>query len=179
MNQKQRWEKYNKTRLGVISRIYRGQCSTSKRRCHSQPSYSFDDLKLYLLANASFNKLYETWVIMDYNKWFKPSLDRVNDSKGYSFDNIQLMTWRENHLKANKSCSNKEFKHGGGGAKQVSQFSKNKELIAVFKSAVEANLKTEVNIGNLNMCCNGNRKTAGGFIWKFSNEKDILSRNLA
>jgi hypothetical protein len=25
-------------------------------------------------------------------------VDRLDDSKGYSFDNIQLVTWRENHM---------------------------------------------------------------------------------
>lgn len=173
MTQKQRWDKYNKSKLGVISRMYRGQCSTSKRRGHDKPSYSFDELKSFLLNSDTFNKLYTNWITSNYNKWVKPSLDRLDDNKGYSFNNIQLMTWKENFDKASKCTSEGKFKHGGGGKKQVSMFSKDGVLLKTFESAVEANRVTKVNIGNLNRCCNNHIKYAGGFIWKFSNEKEL------
>lgn len=33
------------------------------------------------------------------SKWFKPSLDRKDSSKGYTVDNIQLTLWIVNHCK--------------------------------------------------------------------------------
>ena len=49
--------------------------------------------------------------------------------------------------------------------KSVAQYSLSGELISVFKTISEATLKTGIH--NISDCCRGNRKTAGGFIWKY------------
>jgi len=50
----------------------------------------------------NFEELYNNWVKHGYDKWYKPSVDRLNDDKGYSFSNIQLVTWKENSDKQHK-----------------------------------------------------------------------------
>jgi hypothetical protein len=47
----------------------------------------------------NFYELYNNWIDSGYKKSDKPSVDRIDDYKGYSFDNIQLMTWKENNKK--------------------------------------------------------------------------------
>lgn len=49
----------------------------------------------------------------------------------------------------------------------VLQFDKNKKLIQNFISVSEASRLTGVNLSNISQCCEGHRKTAGGFIWEY------------
>lgn len=54
--------------------------------------------------------------------------------------------------------------------KPVIQYTKNKELVDEYISAVEAENITRVCRSHISQCCNGIRKTAGGYIWRFKNE---------
>ena len=51
----------------------------------------------------------------------------------------------------------------------VLQYDKKGNFIKEFISAVEAGRKLNINSGNISSCRNGNRKSAGGFIWKHKN----------
>ena len=42
------------------------------------------------------------------------------------------------------------------------------ELLATFPSIKEAERQTGIAVSNICHCCNGNRKMAGGFTWKYS-----------
>lgn len=57
-------------------------------------------------------------------------------------------------------------------AKPVLQYSKQGEFIAEYYSTAEAARQTGINGGHIGCCCNGrlNRKTCGGFIWKWKND---------
>lgn len=47
-------------------------------------------------------------VLLDIDsKWYKPSLDRIDNSKGYTPGNIQIVAWIVNHCKLD--LENKEF----------------------------------------------------------------------
>lgn len=54
--------------------------------------------------------------------------------------------------------------------KPVIQYSKNGEKIAEYISAVEAENLTSIGRSHISQCCNGKRKTAGGYIWRFKDE---------
>ena len=51
--------------------------------------------------------------------------------------------------------------------KKVAQYDLNDNLIAIFNSQREASEKTGVCRSSITRCCTGNRKTAGGFKWKY------------
>ena len=53
------------------------------------------------------------------------------------------------------------------GVNGVLEFSKDGELIAEYSSIHEAERHTGCNQGNICNCCKGERKSAGGFIWKY------------
>ena len=53
------------------------------------------------------------------------------------------------------------------GGRGILQFSKNGEFIAEYPSLVEAERHTGCHHQNICNCCKGNRKSAGGFIWKY------------
>lgn len=58
-------------------------------------------------------------------------------------------------------------------SKSIAQYSSSGELICVFKDMTEAELKTGVSHSNISNCCLGNRKTAGGFVWRYYENKNI------
>lgn len=156
-------KKYIHSVDGVITQIYSAQIKTSKKRNHNPPSYSKDILKLWITTNDKFLLLYNTWVSSNYNKDLKPSIDRIDDYKGYSIDNIQLMTWGENRIKGFKDRVNGINNKTN---KKVAQFDNDDNLLNVFYSISDASRKTGIDKSSINKAANGKRQTAGGFKWK-------------
>lgn len=52
-------------------------------------------------------------------------------------------------------------------SKRIQQFSKDLELIRVYDSISDAERKTGIYNPNIIKCCKGERRTAGGYIWKY------------
>lgn len=174
-------EAYRKTKVGLVTSIYNNQRNSSKRRCHAEPSYSRGELTSWCLEQELFHTLYNDWVDSNYEKLSVPSIDRLNDYKPYSFDNIQLMTWRENkekgHLDEVVGRNKKK-------SKAVNQYDLSGNLIATYHSTHNASRITGVNQAGISGVCNGKvvkkgyksngkprsgvPKTAGGFIWRFA-----------
>lgn len=94
-------KKYQRSKKGVSGVIYLSQKLHSKRRGHSGPTYSKAELREWLYSQKKFHLLYDNWKRLDYQKNYKPSVDRIDDDLGYTISNIQLVTWRENNLKDN------------------------------------------------------------------------------
>lgn len=55
--------------------------------------------------------------------------------------------------------------HGG-----INQYNKDGTFIAYYPTALEAKRITGINNSNICLCCQGKRKTAGGFVWRFADE---------
>ena len=53
-------------------------------------------------------------------------------------------------------------------SKPVLQFSKNGEFIAEYSSMGKAERQTGCNYSHIGECCNGKRKTCGGYIWRYA-----------
>lgn len=88
---------YSKTKKGVIRIIYKTQKASSKKRGHNPPSYTKDQLSQFMLSNG-YDDLYSAWTCSGYENKLKPSIDRIDNFKGYSLDNIKLITWGDNRL---------------------------------------------------------------------------------
>lgn len=56
-------------------------------------------------------------------------------------------------------------------SKPIMQYDMKGKFIRHFKNSVEAGRMMGIDRNNINRCCNGHLKTAGGFIWKFSTLK--------
>ena len=155
--------RYSRSKIGLITKIYIHQVYVSKKDKTKKLSYTKKELIDWFFNNIKFDKLYNNWVNSGYDKKLTPSVDRINDHKGYSLDNIQLMTWDEN---IKKSYSDIVNGRNNKKNKAVLQFSLNNILIKEYHSINEASRKTNIPNSNITCVCLGKRKTAGGFVWK-------------
>lgn len=149
------------TRHGVASRIYLDEVKSSKRRNHKPPQYTRVELRDWIFNQDNFETLYQAWVKSGYDSNLKPSVDRLDDAKGYSFDNIQLITWSENHKKNVESLGNKL-------SKPIAQYEITGRLVKEFKSITEASKHTGIAHGTISNAINPKRlntERAGGYKW--------------
>ena len=87
---------YSRLPNNVASIMYSSQLLASKQRGHDAPSYTREEFKEWALAHPEFKRLYELWKSSGYLVELKPSFDRLNEHIGYSFENLQCITYKEN-----------------------------------------------------------------------------------
>lgn len=148
---------YFRTKAGLLTQIYGSQRSNSKPRGHQPPAYTKDKLQVWMLEQDIFHKLYKKWKKSGYKKMLSPSVDRLDDSKGYSFDNIQLLSWQQNK---DKGYESREV--------PVIQFNAEGNEIRHFKSAAKAAKEVGCHSGDITKCCNGKASTAGASYWGYA-----------
>lgn len=158
-------EALRKTKEGIIQTMYDSQKSSCKTRGMVQPKYTKDEFFKWCISQEVFHILYQGWVDSEYNMYSKPSVDRIDNFKTYSFDNIRIMTWKENKLLGHKAYveGNTIF-----GYRSVSQYDLDGNFIKDFISSREAQREHNISYQNILKCCNSERKTAGGFTWKYA-----------
>jgi len=151
-----RTKKY--THKHISQTIYAHQRDTSRRRNHSEPSYSLSEFREWLLKQPRYRSLlmmHEIKSKVKHRSNSRPSVDRIKDNLPYTFDNMQVMTWEENNDKGIKSRS-----------KAVGQFL-NGNLVKEFVSTREAARELGLNQTSISAVCNCIRRTTGGFTFKF------------
>lgn len=159
-----RTKEYCRTIPGLITHIYRGQRSSSKKRNMDMPNYSKVEFKNWILKQPNFEALFKSWVDSGYEKNLTPSVDRPDDYKPYTLDNIQLMTWGENR---NKNYKDRKSGVNKKALKAVTSYNETTKDIIEYYSISEASRRTRAKVSNIINCCKGTRKTAGGFKWKY------------
>ena len=87
---------YRRSVEGLVTTLHSDHKKRSKLRGHKQPSYTKKELHEWLLSQPTFECMFNVWVENDYLRDLKPSVDRIDDFKGYTFQNIQLLTTRDN-----------------------------------------------------------------------------------
>ena len=97
-------------------------------------------------------------------------VNHINEIKTDNrFENLNLMTRKENnnHGTHNERVS-KSLTNYPSKSKQVVQYDKEENLINIYPSLMEVHRQFGYNYGHISQCCNGKRKSAHGFIWKFA-----------
>ena len=63
-------------------------------------------------------------------------------------------------------------------ARSVCQYTKSGEFVCEYVSVKEASLKTNINAGNITMCCQDVLKTAGKYMWRYK-EDQLTAEHIA
>ena len=160
-------KEYWRTQIGRLSQIYSVQRMTSKQREHDPPTYTLKELSFWANSNGFF-RLWSAWRDNAFIKALTPSIDRLDPTKGYSLNNIRLVTWTENNDKAytdRKSCVHITKQNRG-----VNQLTVCGKHIATYGSISAAARHTGITRVNINDVCRGKKSchTAGGFCWEYS-----------
>ena len=109
----------------------------------------------------------------------KPYVNHIN---GNRFDNcvsnLEWCTSQENNSHAVRTGLNKGYSHWNGITGEnnphsipVFQIDKNNNIVNTFCSAREASNITGISRRMISNCCNGTKKSAGGYFWKFVDEE--------
>jgi len=155
----------SRTKEGLINKIHSSQAQNSKKRGHVKPNYTSKELKVWL-KDTNFDTLYDEWVASDYDTMKIPSCDRLDDSKPYTFDNIQVITWEENKY---KNYENRKAGINREGMSPVISTNISTKVVTEYYSINNASRITGAPSKGISECCHGknSRKTSGGFTWKF------------
>lgn len=160
----ERTARRRKTKQGVIEQIFTAQKNSCKKRGHKMPTYDIKWLKQWVLSDPKFHNLFDVWVLSGYDKWVKPSIDRLDDKLSYTESNIQIITWKENRSKQNLKSKNGEDVRN---CRAVNQLTLGGALIKRWYSISEACRNTECQVRSVVRVCKGQRKSTGGFKWEY------------
>lgn len=162
---------WSKTKIGVIKTIYSSQLDSSKRRNHPNPSYTQQEFIEWMQGQKLFDYYYDNWVNSGYKKAYKPSVDRLDDFKPYSFDNIQLTIVLGNQAHA---IQDKQAGIGTQGkqtykVRAINLKTGEMEIFPSSSYAVKALALRgiPVNRQNIQKVCHGQRPQCGGFHWEY------------
>lgn len=157
-----------RTKEGLVSRIFHDQTKSCKTRGHEKQKYSKEELLEWCLSKKEFHSLFDEWKNSGFQRRLSPSIDRLDDYKTYSFDNIQIVPFFENEAKANSDRKNGINNKMNKAVVQISLG--DGTVMNEFHSLNEAGRKTEANYKNIFKVCNGERKSAGGFKWMYKKD---------
>lgn len=99
-------KRFTRSVPGLAKALYANQKAKSIKRGHIPPRYTETELLNWIEAQPTFQHFYDAWVLSDYSSDLKPSVDRINDYKPYSLDNIQLTTWEQNNKRGRSDVKN-------------------------------------------------------------------------
>ena len=105
-------------------------------------------------------------IVMD--AFVGPSKLQVNHKNEVKTDNrLENLEYCSASYNCNYGSRNSEIskKTKGKHAKRVIRFDKDGAVLDVFDSRAAASITTGIDASHIGMCCNGARKSAGGYLW--------------
>lgn len=103
------------------------------------------------------------------------TVDHIDGNKrNNSVDNLQWLSRRDNLQKYHREQGHRLFEtprvkgqvKGESKRMKVNQFTRNGELVETYISFMDAERKTGVRSGNISLCVNGYKPSAGGYVWR-------------
>ncbi|GAG14807.1 unnamed protein product [marine sediment metagenome] len=126
------------------------------------PNFTKNEFVLWMHQNNVYPKWLD-YIESDYDINKKPSVDRIDDYKGYSFDNMQLITWKENRLKGVNSEKHHKACHNRQNRKSVKVINWQGEIVKVLDSLTDCAEYLGVHLVSVSRVLNGSRKTIKGY----------------
>lgn len=152
MRNKENYNKWKKNHRKLYPWIYILQ--DIKQRCENPNDshyqwYGQKGIKNYL----SKNDIKILWFRDSADRMKKPSIDRKDSNKDYTFENCQFIELSENSRKAN--------------IRSILQYSLNGNFIKAWNSQTEASQQLHICRQNISKVASGKRKQTGNYIWKY------------
>ena len=155
---------YRHSPKGVLTNIYCKMKERSNLKSIQCPDYSLKEFHEMFLNNHSFLNIFKFWELRGYQYYDKPSIDRRDPDKGYTKDNIQIMTWGDNRRKGDRENAIRI-------TTSVVMFNMDGDKTREFESTNEAVRITGFSQGLITACCQGKRNHTHGFKFKYRGDK--------
>lgn len=156
-------KRFIRSKHGVINQMYSSCISRTKKKGFTPVAFTKEELEKWAYSRKEFHSLYDKWVLENYPTTLKPSLDRLDDYKGYSLDNIRIVTANTNVKRYYSDAINGI---NTKSAKPVEQYSLDGEYIKTFHSLSAAARSVNGIPSNINQVINGTYAQAYGYKWK-------------
>ena len=140
----------NRTIEKVVRLSYTlGMIPNSVKRGHKPPDFTEQELLDWVISKPNFGKLWSDYVASGYNRMKVPSLDRIDESVGYTFSNLELVTWEIN---ANRAWNKR--------MKPVAAYTLKGKLINSYESTTLASQNLGVPLYDITNTIKGKQKYA-------------------
>ena len=155
---------YVRSVKGLVSKTYSRQKMSSKKRGHSLPDYTKEELMDWCLNQNEFMLLYDNWKNSEYKKELIPSVNRINNEISYTLSNLEIMSWKEHN-----DMSYEDKKKGLIDIKQRPVMGTHIHTgeVVNFHSISQAARSLELGDSNISHCCMGKHKHIGGYKWNY------------
>ncbi len=152
---------HNKTKHGMLSTTYIGQCSSTVKH----PDYTRDELISWAHDQQLFHDLYAAWSDSGYLLALRPVCDRTDPRLPYTFSNMTLMTHAENAAK-NYSDRAKGLYPTAKNC-PVIQLTLNNEYMAEYPTMTAAAKAVSRSTNGIRAACKGDITKCAGYHWRF------------
>lgn len=94
--------KYEKTKKGFAMRLYRNMMNRvngKTRKSHlwkGKPIVEKQDFYDWIFSQNAFHELFQSWEKSGYERRLTPSVDRIDNEKGYVFSNMRVVPFHIN-----------------------------------------------------------------------------------
>jgi len=126
--------------------------------------YTLEQFRERFIEDETFNRLFGEWENSNYERAKSVSFDRIDESLGYTFDNIELKTLEENQRRHGELT-----RRGVGSSahrnKPVTQREKDGTFVRTYISQAEASRATGIPQSAISACVSGKYNSGGGFVW--------------
>jgi hypothetical protein len=158
--------RYEVSNLGRVRTVNNGRILNSKPR---KTGY----IELHLTDDDGDRKFMFQHRFVAYTFLENPdNLPQVNHKDFNRSNNVvSNLEWSSVSHNNNHKLQNKNRKNTTSRSRKVIQKSKDGEIIEIFDSAKEASKKTGVSVKNIQVVALGVQKTAGGYIWEYTDDK--------
>ena len=159
------------TKLKRLTKIYGRMKRDNKNKFNIDLPFTKDEFKKWLDDNykTEIRRMLTEYKNSNYIKGLCPSVDRIDDYKSYTFDNMQLITWKENNdkgrisLKNKKQCSEMAKRVW---SKKVIQKDLDGNVIATFNSTHDVERLLGYDSSLIARACRLN-KVSKGYRWEY------------